>query len=156
MLLAIFVIPTAVLVAPSSVSAATSGSLCETAGQGYCLNTANFTSYGEVYESKSGRTIDAVLQSSTNPIYLLVFNGNTKQCVAGDNSGAFVVIKPCSGSSGVDWTLKVSNQVDEWINNAATRASGTNIYLVGANCSGCQYQLDPTGTPGGDYRFRFY
>jgi hypothetical protein len=68
LLLATLAIPAAVLVAPLSASAATSGSMCETYGA-YCLNTANFNLYTPVTESPYGhgaRTIDAVLQNGNS------------------------------------------------------------------------------------------
>lgn len=144
LLLATLAIPAAVLVAPLSASAATSGSMCETYGA-YCLNTANFNLYTPVTESPYGhgaRTIDAVLQNGSS--FLLEFNGDKSKCVALNNSESGVVIKACNGGSGVIWI----KQGNKWLNQLAS-TTGTpqlNFYLTGLG-NGSQYVVG-TSSPG--------
>jgi hypothetical protein len=156
-LLSALAIPAAVLAAPLPANADSSGeTICEVNGGHYCTNTTSFSSFTSVFEdSHSARTIDVVFQSPNNTNYLLEFNGSflQSQCIAANNNEDRVVIKPCYGSIGVDWTLKIVDGSDEWINNAATRDAGKNIYLAGSNCQGCQFKLLPSGISGALYKF---
>lgn len=156
-LLTALVMPVAVVAAALPASAASSGALCEVSGHSYCINTANFNLYTPVTESGSGaRTIDAVLQSGANQTYLLVFHGDTSGCVAGSNNGTAVEVKACDGSTGVIWTLNAASSGDLWINDAATRKFGVNIYLTGNNSAGTQYFLAGLGFRGANQKFKFY
>jgi hypothetical protein len=146
-LLAALAIPAAVLVPALPASADIIGSMCETYGP-YCLNTANFSPYTPVYESRNNaRTIDAVLQNQSQRTYLLKFKNASSMCVASDNFGFKVEIKACSGSNGVIWTRVAGNGFSGWINNyAADHANGNGAYLTGPN-DGSQYYL--SGLMGG-------
>ena len=151
-LVATLAIPAAMLADALPASAAPSGSMCETNGHQYCLNTANFVLYTPVTESGSGaRTINAVVQNASQHTYLLEFNGDTSKCVASDNNGYFVEIKACSGSNGVIWTSTSSGM---WINNYATARDNYNVYLTGYNQAGNQYSIKPD-VPGDGYYQKF-
>lgn len=140
----------AILAAALPASAATSGSMCETNGNNYCLNTANFDLYTPVTESGSGaRTINAVVQNASQHTYLLQFNGDISKCVASDNNGYFVEVKACSGSNGVIWTSAGSGM---WINNYATARDHYNVYLTGYNQAGNQYSIKPDVSGDGYYQ----
>lgn len=151
--LAALAIPAAILGAPLAASAAapTEGRMCEYSGVTYCLNTANFNTYTPVVESNTGtRTIDE-LQDGTNS-WLLVFNGTSgahPQCVAADNAGTKVEVKPCFGSSGVYWTRVGTSHADayKWINQAASKTMGTSFELTGVKNQG-QYELRADGLRG--------
>ncbi|HEY7147081.1 MAG TPA: hypothetical protein VH637_22775 [Streptosporangiaceae bacterium] len=149
-LLSTLAIPAAVLVAPLPVSAASGESICESFGNSYCLNSANFNSFTPIFEDNfnNARTIDF-----DGNLLVLHGSANQSQCVAATNNDDNVVVKPCSGSIGVGWTLKIVDGSDEWINNAATRNAGRNIFLAGRNCRGCQFALLPSGVSGALYKF---
>jgi hypothetical protein len=152
-LLTALVIPAAVLAAPLPAGAA-SGSMCERYGS-YCLYVTSFSNYTPVDENISfSNTLNSVLQSGST--YLIEFNGNNDKCVASDNAGTKVEIKPCDASFGTLWTLKTSNGLDMWINQAASRLVGVDLYLTGDECSpSCQYQLKVEGYNGGRQKFYF-
>lgn len=108
-------IPVGFLVVPVSASAApTEGPMCEYSGVTYCLNTANFNTYTAVTESDTGtRTISELQEGS---FWLLIFKGsnNESQCVAANNAGTKVEVKPCFGSDGVDWTRVATSHADAY------------------------------------------
>jgi hypothetical protein len=157
-LLATFVIPAAVLAGPLPASAAGPAELCETFGI-YCLNTANFNLYVPVTESSvSGRNINAVLQSGTfegHSLFLLQFNGDTSKCVAAADNNSGIVIHPCNGGYGTIWALKTSSGSDMWISRVVSKAYGSDIYLSGHECMGCQYGLYGLGVSGAFQKFKF-
>jgi hypothetical protein len=142
-----------VLAAAQPASAATTYAICETNGI-YCLNAASLTPYSPVTESLNNyRGITAALQSSKYNTYLLEFNADNGKCVAGTNDGTAVVVKYCSGSTGVIWVLKSSNGSDMWVNQAASQKFGVDMYLTGQGNNGSQFKLFGLGANGMYQRF---
>jgi len=145
-LLAVLAVPAAMFVAPLPASAANfDTSIRETFGHRWCIGSDTTDLFAAVVErSCPGRKWDEISLGSSQ--WLIELHSDTSKCIAANNSGAKVVLHPCSGGFGVVWIRETSSSGhDLWHNRA------TDLYLSGPNGSnpGGQFFLDVrNGTSG--------
>lgn len=124
--------------------------ICETNGN-YCIGDTNrsLPLYDPVKEVLAGRIID--IRSQGGISYKLAFQDDESKCVAGSDSGLYVVIHRCNGGNGVIWKAYLGNNGVSCIFQSQEFSSK---YLSGAN-NGTQFQLKAKGANGWYQQFDF-
>lgn len=131
--------------------AETSGALCVDTGgvvQGnYAYNgncpgrTFTFVGSGGSYNDPDGRCGPA--DGGPCPIYTIEAGPNmgtgAEECLASTDSTRFTLLKPCAGSTGVNWSALCSNSTCDqviWINDYASTTNGIDYMLSGDSTHG--------------------
>jgi hypothetical protein len=122
--------------------------ICAVPQSGDCIDAPNLDSYTHVVGGSPGR--DMVVFNLTGNQVELQFVRDQTMCVAAENDGVKVDIKPCFGSDGVVWYLTTDpNDLTKFrFENREFRGS----YLTGMG-NGSQFIILP-GTPIQDFVFR--
>jgi hypothetical protein len=130
----------AVMFAAPLPASAANNHLKETSGS-YRVGAPNLALYAPVVETTSGRDVNLITAPTGADDVYIKFSADTSLCVAAANNSSDVVIHPCSGGSGIIWTLQDSAS-GHCLPYCLFKNRLVGLYLAGNNRGG-QFQLKP-------------
>ena len=124
--------------------------ICAVGLVGDCIDATSLDTYTPVVGGSPGRDLVTPSAGSGNQIFLQFVLHNQTMCVAAENNGVKVNVKPCQGSEGVVWYVETdpNNSTKFRFRNREFSTS----YLTGMG-KGSQFIILP-GTPIQDFVYQ--